>query len=95
MIAESPYIANDALAELIDVDYDLLDAVTMPQQAVAEGAPLIRDDKEGQDSNHIYSWESGTRTRPRRRSPTPTWWSRWTRTTRGRTLHRSRRAAAS
>jgi aerobic carbon-monoxide dehydrogenase large subunit len=58
VIAESPYIANDAL-ELIDVDYDPLDAVTTPQQAVAEGAPLIRDDKEGQDSNHIYSWESG------------------------------------
>ena len=33
--------------------------MTTPQQAVAEGAPLIRDDKEGQDSNHIYSWESG------------------------------------
>ena len=58
VIAESAYIANDAL-ELIDVDYDPLDAVTTPQQAVAEGAPLIRDDKEGQDSNHIYSWESG------------------------------------
>ena len=58
VIAETAYIANDAL-ELIDVDYDPLDAVTTPQQAVAEGAPLIRDDKEGQDSNHIYSWESG------------------------------------
>jgi aerobic carbon-monoxide dehydrogenase large subunit len=58
VIAESAYVANDAL-ELIDVDYDPLDAVTTPQQAVAEGAPLIRDDKEGQDSNHIYSWESG------------------------------------
>ena len=58
VIAETAYIANDAL-ELIEVDYDPLDAVTSPQQAVAEGAPLIRDDKEGQDSNHIYSWESG------------------------------------
>ncbi|HET9248361.1 MAG TPA: aerobic carbon-monoxide dehydrogenase large subunit [Actinomycetota bacterium] len=58
VIAETAYIANDAL-ELIDVDYDPLDAVTSPQQAVAEGAPLIRDDKEDQDSNHIYSWESG------------------------------------
>ena len=43
VIAETAYIANDAL-ELIDVDYDPLDAVTTPQQAVAEGAPLIRDD---------------------------------------------------
>jgi aerobic carbon-monoxide dehydrogenase large subunit len=58
VVAETAYIANDAL-ELIEVDYDPLDAVTSPQQAVAEGAPLIRDDKEGQDSNHIYSWESG------------------------------------
>jgi aerobic carbon-monoxide dehydrogenase large subunit len=58
VVAETAYIANDAL-ELIDVDYDPLDAVTTPQQAVEEGAPLIRDDKEGQDSNHIYSWESG------------------------------------
>ena len=38
VIAESAYIANDAL-ELIDVDYDPLDAVTTPQQAVAEGTP--------------------------------------------------------
>jgi carbon-monoxide dehydrogenase large subunit len=58
VIAETAYIANDAL-ELIEVDYDPLDAVTSPQQALGEGAPLIRDDKEGQDSNHIYSWESG------------------------------------
>jgi carbon-monoxide dehydrogenase large subunit len=58
VVAESAYIANDAL-ELIEVDYDPLDAVASPQQALADGAPLIRDDKEGQDSNHIYSWESG------------------------------------
>jgi len=58
VVAKTAYIAKDAL-ELIEVDYDPLDAVTTPQQAVAEGAPLIRDDKEGQDSNHIYSWESG------------------------------------
>ncbi|HEX7255055.1 MAG TPA: molybdopterin cofactor-binding domain-containing protein, partial [Gaiellaceae bacterium] len=58
VIAESPYIAKDAL-ELIDVDYDPLPAVTSPQQALAEDAPLIRDDKEGQTSNHIYSWEAG------------------------------------
>ena len=44
----APYIAKDAL-ELIDVDYEPLPAVTSPQQALAEGAPLIRDEKEGQD----------------------------------------------
>ncbi|HWQ24951.1 MAG TPA: aerobic carbon-monoxide dehydrogenase large subunit [Gaiellaceae bacterium] len=58
VVAESPYIAKDAL-ELIEVDYELLPAVTSPQQALAEGAPLIRDDKKGQTSNHIYHWEAG------------------------------------
>ncbi|HLF68580.1 MAG TPA: aerobic carbon-monoxide dehydrogenase large subunit [Gaiellaceae bacterium] len=58
VVAETAYIAKDAL-ELIDVDYELLPAVTTPQQALEEGAPLIRDDKEGQESNHIYHWEAG------------------------------------
>ena len=60
VVAESAYIAKDAL-QLIDVDYDVLPAVSTPQQALADGAPLIRDDKEGQDSNHIYHWEAGDR----------------------------------
>jgi carbon-monoxide dehydrogenase large subunit len=58
VVAESPYVAKDAL-ELIDVDYEPLTAVTSPDQALADGAPLIRDDKEGQESNHIYHWEAG------------------------------------
>ncbi len=58
VVAESPYIAKDAL-ELIDVDYEPLEAVTSPQQALAEGAPLIRDEKEGQTDNHVYHWEAG------------------------------------
>ena len=58
VVAETAYIAKDAL-ELIDVGYELLPAVTTPQQALEEGAPLIRDDKEGQESNHIYHWEAG------------------------------------
>src|SRR5947208_4503565 len=45
VVAESAYIARDAL-ELIDVDYEILPAVTSPQQALADGAPVIRDDKE-------------------------------------------------
>jgi carbon-monoxide dehydrogenase large subunit len=60
VVAESPYVAKDAL-ELIDVDYEPLPAVTTPQQALAEGAPVIRDDKEGQTSNEIYHWEAGDR----------------------------------
>ena len=58
VIADDPYVAKDAL-ELIDVDYDPLDAVTTPQQALEDGAPLIRTDKEGQENNHVYSWETG------------------------------------
>ena len=58
VIAEDVYVAHDAL-ELIDVDYEPLPAVTNPQQALEEGAPLIRDDKEGQADNRIYHWEAG------------------------------------
>ncbi len=58
VIADDPYVAKDAL-ELIDVDYEPLDVVVSPQAAVADGAPLIRDEKEGQEDNHIYHWESG------------------------------------
>jgi len=58
VIAEDPYIAHDAL-ELIQVDYEPLPAVTTPQAALAEGAPVIRDDKDGQTDNRIYHWEAG------------------------------------
>jgi aerobic carbon-monoxide dehydrogenase large subunit len=58
VVAEDPYIAHDAL-ELIDVDYEPLPAVTTPQQALEAGAPIIRDDKEGQADNRIYHWEAG------------------------------------
>jgi carbon-monoxide dehydrogenase large subunit len=58
VIATDPYLAKDAL-ELIDVDYDPLGVVVSPQQAMAEDAPVIRDEKDGQTDNHIYHWESG------------------------------------
>ncbi|MCU1427864.1 MAG: carbon-monoxide dehydrogenase, large subunit [Actinomycetia bacterium] len=58
VVATDPYVAEDAL-ELIEVDYDLLPAITSPQQALADGAVLIRDEKEGQTSNLVYEWESG------------------------------------
>jgi len=58
VIAEDPYVAEDALA-LIVVDYEELPAITNPQQAMAEGASLIRDDKEGQTDNSVYHWEAG------------------------------------
>jgi aerobic carbon-monoxide dehydrogenase large subunit len=58
VIAEDPYIAKDAL-ELIEVDYEPLQALTTPQQALEDDAPVIRDEKEGQTSNHIYTWTAG------------------------------------
>ena len=72
VIAEDPYVAHDAL-ELIDVDYELLPAVTTPQQALADGAPVIRDDKEGKTDNRVYHWEAGDKDgdRPRLRRGRP------------------------
>src|SRR5262249_22952500 len=58
VVAESKYVAEDAVG-LIEVDYEVLPAVTSPQGAKADGAPLIRDDKDGQADNHIYHWEAG------------------------------------
>jgi aerobic carbon-monoxide dehydrogenase large subunit len=58
VIAETPYAARDGL-ELIDVEYDELPVLVNPFKALEDGAPLIRDDKEGQDSNRCYSWETG------------------------------------
>ena len=43
VVATDPYIAEDVL-ELIDVDYEILPAVTTPQQSLADGTVLIRDD---------------------------------------------------
>ncbi len=58
VIAETKAQAEDA-RDAIQVEYDVLAPVTSPEAAKAEGAPLIRDDKEGQKDNHIYHWESG------------------------------------
>ena len=60
VVAESAYVAKDAV-ELIDVDYEPLEAITSPQQALAEGAAVIRDEKEGQTDNHAYHCEAGDR----------------------------------
>jgi aerobic carbon-monoxide dehydrogenase large subunit len=58
VVADDVYVAHDAL-ELIDVDYEPLPPVTSPHQALEEGAPVIRDDKEGKTDNRIYHWEAG------------------------------------
>jgi carbon-monoxide dehydrogenase large subunit len=58
VIATDPYIARDALP-LIEVDYEPLTVVVDPHKSLEPDAPVIRDDKEGQKSNHIYLWEAG------------------------------------
>jgi carbon-monoxide dehydrogenase large subunit len=58
VIATDPYVATDAL-ELIDVEYEPLEPIVTPQRALEPDAPVIRTDKEGQTTNHIYDWESG------------------------------------
>src|SRR5205809_2211934 len=58
VIAETKYQAEDAREAIVD-EYDVLPAVTSPQQAKEAGATLIRDDKENQKDNHIYHWEAG------------------------------------
>jgi carbon-monoxide dehydrogenase large subunit len=58
VIATDRYIAEDA-AELIQVEYEDLEPIVNPQRALEDDAPVIRDDKEAQDSNLVYTWESG------------------------------------
>ncbi|GAA2209158.1 aerobic carbon-monoxide dehydrogenase large subunit [Nonomuraea monospora] len=62
VVAEDAYSARDAL-ELIDVEYDPLDAVIDARKALDPGAPVIRDDLEGRTGNHIFDWEAGDKAR--------------------------------
>src|SRR5256712_9916722 len=63
VVAETKYAAEDAVG-LIQVEYEVLPAITGPQQAARSDAVLIRDEKEGQKDNHIYHWEAGDRDAP-------------------------------
>jgi carbon-monoxide dehydrogenase large subunit len=55
VIAESPYIAEDAL-DLIEVDLDPLPVVVDGREAMAEGAPLVHDTA---DRNLGFHWPLG------------------------------------
>ena len=55
VIAESKEIARDA-ADLIEVDYEELDAVTNPKDAVADGKALVHDIA---PNNKCFDWELG------------------------------------
>ncbi len=58
VVAEDKYSARDAL-ELIEVEYEILEAVIDAKKALDPGAPVIRTDKEGKTDNHIFDWEAG------------------------------------
>lgn len=55
VIAETKEIARDA-ADLVEVDYDVLDAVTDPKKATEEGAPLVHPDA---PNNICFDWALG------------------------------------
>ena len=55
VVAESPYIAYDAL-ELIEVDYEELPAIVDARGATEEGAPLVHDEIA---NNVSYFWALG------------------------------------
>jgi len=64
VIADDHYAARDAL-ELIDVEYESLEAVVDARRALDPDAPVIRDDRERADgaaANHVFDWESGDAT---------------------------------
>ena len=59
VVATDAYAAQDAL-QFIDVEYEVLPAVVNVRQALAPDAPMIRDDKIGQDDNIASPlWEAG------------------------------------
>ncbi len=58
VIANDRYVAQDA-ADKIVVEYEDLEPIINPQRSLESDAPVIRDDKEGQESNLVYEWESG------------------------------------
>jgi aerobic carbon-monoxide dehydrogenase large subunit len=53
VIAETRAQAKDA-AELVEVDYEELPAVIDPEEALADGAPILHDDL---GTNHCFTWK--------------------------------------
>src|ERR1700733_8472216 len=58
VVARDRYSARDALA-LIVVDYEPLPPVIDARTALADGAPVVRDDLPGRRDNHIFDWSAG------------------------------------
>lgn len=59
VLAETRYGAVDG-ANLVEVDYEPLQAVVDPFRALEADSPLVRPDK-GTKTNHVWHWESGDR----------------------------------
>jgi carbon-monoxide dehydrogenase large subunit len=57
VVASSRYIAEDA-CELVEVDYEPLEAVVDPERALKEGAPLLHEDHGSNNFAHI-EYDSG------------------------------------
>ena len=67
VVAKDRYVAADAV-ELVDVDYEELPVLVDANKAMAEDAPVLREDIADQTSgahgprnhhNHIFTWEQG------------------------------------
>jgi carbon-monoxide dehydrogenase large subunit len=58
VVAEDRYSARDAL-ELIDVEYEQLEAVVDVRKALDPSSPVIRTDLAGKTDNHCFDWETG------------------------------------
>jgi aerobic carbon-monoxide dehydrogenase large subunit len=58
VVAEDRYSARDAL-ELISVEYEPLPVVIDATKALDPGAPVIRDDLDGKQDNHVFDWAAG------------------------------------
>ena len=67
VIAEDRYSAADGV-EAVEVEYEELEAVVDPFEALKPGAPVLREDLAGKTEgahgkryhhNHIFTWEAG------------------------------------
>ncbi|MFD1634863.1 aerobic carbon-monoxide dehydrogenase large subunit [Haloplanus ruber] len=58
VIATDRYAAKDG-AEKVEVEYDVLDPVIGAEEALEDDAPVIREELDDQDDNHIFDWETG------------------------------------
>jgi len=58
VVATDRYAARDAL-ELIMVDYEPLSPLVDARTALADGAPLVRDDLGGDAGNRVFDWSAG------------------------------------